>query len=141
VVSEALGELVAVVVYAERLRARVRPGAKGLIGVAVVGLASTAIMRVMYRTVLGEGIGELEAAMRTLGLGDAPDGDVLCHDSFVGMGERAKLGILKVSFAFERGTSLAALSCVTFFVSLESCGDFGGLDALFVPPMLIPSRT
>lgn len=59
---------------------------------------------------MGEGIGELDAATRTLGFGDAPDGGVFCHDSLVGIGERAKLGILKVSLPFERGTSFAAVS-------------------------------
>ena len=92
-------------------------------------------------TVLGEGIGELDAATRTLGFGDAPDGGVFCHDSLVGIGERAKLGILKVSLPFERGTSFAPVSCVLFFLSEGSWGVFAGLDVLFVPLMLIPSRT
>jgi hypothetical protein len=91
----------------------------------------------MYRTVFGEGIGELDAAILTLGLGDAPDGGVFCHDSFVGIGERAKLGILKVSFGFERGTSFAAVFSVLFVLSTV----FGGLDPLFAPPMFIPSKT
>lgn len=71
-------------------------GAKGLIGVAVVERESTAKMREMYNTVLGEGMGELEAATRrTCGLGEEPVGGVLSQES--GAGERAKLGIRKPS--------------------------------------------
>jgi hypothetical protein len=68
-------------------------------------------MRVMYRTVFGEGMGELDAATRrTLGFGDVPAGGLFCHESFTGFGERAKLGIRKASCLLDCGTSCAALS-------------------------------
>ena len=58
--------------------------------------------------VLGEGMGELEAATRrTCGLGDEPAGGVLSQES--GPGERAKLGMRKPSMevGLDAGFALA----------------------------------
>ena len=133
-ISEALALETVRVVEAERVGARRRPGAKGLIGVAVVGLQNMAMRRVMYRTVFGEGIGELDAATRrTCGFGDAPEGVVPpCHDSL-----GAKSGILKEPFVFERGTSFALLSGRLLS---KSCDLLDGLG-VFEFPMPTPSRT
>ena len=71
-------------------------------GVAVVGLESTAMRRDMYRTVLGDGMGELDVAMRRIwGFGDELDGGVFCQDSLTG--ERAKLGIRNASMGLDGG--------------------------------------
>jgi len=133
-ISETLGEEAEEVMVVEEAE-RARPGAKGLIGVAVVGLHSTATRSVMYSTVFGEGIGELDAATRrTCGFGDAPEGVVPpCHDSF-----GAKSGILKAPFVFERGTSFALLS--GRLLSVESCDLLDGLD-VFAFSMSTPSST
>jgi hypothetical protein len=97
-------------------------------------------MRVMYKTVFGEGMGELDAATRrTLGFGDAPDGGVLCHDSFAGFGERAKLGMRKASFGLERGTCCAEVCGELSLMVL--LGVFGVSEAFAAPPMPIPSKT
>jgi hypothetical protein len=61
-ISEAVGE--ASVAWAAKWRVLTGAGAKGLTGVAVEVLESTAMIREMYRTVFGEGIGELEVASR-----------------------------------------------------------------------------
>jgi hypothetical protein len=91
-------------------------------------------------TVFGEGMGELDAAtLRTLGFVDAPEGGVLCHELFVGFGDRAKLGIRKVFFGLERGTSCAVVSNeVSLTVVLGVLSEF---EISAAPPMPIPSRT
>ena len=71
-------------------------------GVAAELVVRRERMRVMYRMVLGEGIGELDAATRRMfGFGDDPGGGVFCHDSLVGFGERAKFGMRKASKGLE----------------------------------------
>jgi hypothetical protein len=69
-------------------------GAKGLTGVAVDDRDKTAKIREMYRMVFGEGIGELDTAIRRIcGFGEDPTGGEFCQDSWPGV--RAKLGIRK----------------------------------------------
>ena len=55
------------------VRAWYGAGAKGLTGFAMVDWERTAKMREMYSTVLGEGMGELDAATRRIwGFGEEP---------------------------------------------------------------------
>ena len=114
-----------------RAKARVLWGAgvKGLMGVAVEDRHRTAKMRETYRTVLGDGIGELEAATRRIcGFGEEPAGGEFCQDSSAG--ERAKLGILKASIGLDRGgVGFGLLGDGSFvslilFVVLVGCEDF-----------------
>jgi hypothetical protein len=95
-------------------------------GVAVVERDRTAKMRDMYRIVLGEGMGELEAATRrTCGFGEDPAaGGELSQDS--GAGERAKLGIRNASMGLDEGDCLGSVCCSEdgFAVSI-----FGAVEA------------
>tara|TARA_R110002003_G_scaffold283_1_gene18242 strand:- start:3733 stop:4143 length:411 start_codon:yes stop_codon:yes gene_type:complete len=105
-ISVAVGAASEVVTCNESSRATRGAGANGLTGVAVDDLDNTAKIREMYRTVRGDGIGELDAATRrTCGLGDEPAGGVSCHGS--GAGERAKLGIRNAFMGLDRGGVVA----------------------------------
>ena len=80
----------------------------------------------MYKTVFGDGIGELDAATRrTCGFGDSPDGDS-CHDSLTGFGDRAKLGIRNAFIGFECGTFFPTVFVVVSFLSVGLLGVLGG---------------
>jgi hypothetical protein len=93
-ISVDVGDASESMVWRGAARARCGYGAKGLIGVAVVECERMAKMREMYKTVLGEGMGELDAATRRIwGFGEVPEGGVLSQVS--GAGERAKLGMRK----------------------------------------------
>jgi hypothetical protein len=63
-ISVAVGDTSVTVTCAGRDRAWYGDGAKGLTGVAVEDLESTANIREMYKIVFGDGIGELDAATR-----------------------------------------------------------------------------
>jgi hypothetical protein len=83
------------------------------------------MMRDMYNTVLGEGMGELEAATRRTcgGFGEVPVGGVLGPVSIAG--ERAKLGILNASMGLERGGRSAFGLSADVFLSTELSSGFG----------------
>jgi len=103
-------------------------------------LDRTASTREMYKTVLGDKMGELDAATRRIcGFGEVPDG-LFCHDSLPWFGERAKLGVRKVSTGLERGMFCVGLSGVAF-TSIALSDVFGRLEGFAVLLTAIPSRT
>jgi hypothetical protein len=106
---------------------------------------STAIMREMYRIVLGEGIGELELARRLMVLfGAEPKGGVpvMLEDSLFELGERAKLGMRKTSMGLVRCGMLRPGLCVgmSFLSELDPFA-FVGVAGVLASLTLTPSYT